>query len=156
MGHAFSPGHPALDVDLRNAVLADADDVARLLAELGYPCELSDASERISTILANDRQALVVARRNGAVCGLVALDFMYYLPLGTTTCRVTALVVTTSAQGMGIGRHLLKEAERRARSGGAARIELTSGAQRTEAHAFYLACGYSGSSVRFVKALGSA
>lgn len=156
MSHAFSPGHRAPDVDLRNAVPADADDVARLLAELGYPCDLDDASERISTILANDRQALIVARRDGAVCGLVALDYMYYLPLGTTTCRVTALVVTTSAQGMGIGRHLLKEAERRARAGGAARIELTSGAQRTEAHAFYQACGYSGSSVRFVKALGSA
>ena len=84
MSHAFSPGHHALDVDLRNAVPADADDVAHLLAELGYPCDLVDASERVSAILANDRQALVLARRNGAVCGLVALDFMYYLPLGTT------------------------------------------------------------------------
>jgi GNAT superfamily N-acetyltransferase len=156
MSHAFSPGHRAHDVDLRNAVPADADDVARLLAELGYPCDLDDASERISAILANERQALVLARREGAVCGLVALDFMYYLPLGTTTCRVTALVVTPSAQGQGIGRHLLKEAERRARGGGAARIELTSGTQRVEAHAFYRACGYSDSSVRFVKALGSA
>ena len=154
MSHAFSPGHHALDVDLRNAVPADADDVAHLLAELGYPCDLVDASERVSAILANDRQALVLARRNGAVCGLVALDFMYYLPLGTITCRVTALVVTPTAQGLGIGRQLLKEAERRARSGGASRIELTSGSQRTEAHAFYRACGYKDSSVRFVKQLG--
>ena len=96
----------------------------------------------------------MLARREGAVCGLVALDFMYYLPLGTITCRVTALVVTPTAQGLGIGRQLLKEAERRARSGGASRIELTSGSQRTEAHAFYRACGYKDSSVRFVKQLG--
>ena len=68
--------------------------------------------------------------------------------------RVTALVVTPTAQGLGIGRQLLKEAERRARSGGASRIELTSGSQRTEAHAFYRACGYKDSSVRFVKQLG--
>jgi GNAT superfamily N-acetyltransferase len=81
---------------------------------------------------------------------------MYYLPLGTTTCRVTALVVTPTAQGLGIGRALLKEAERRARAGGAARIELTSGSQRTEAHAFYRACGYGDGTVRFVKPLGSA
>ena len=147
---------PLEALDLRNASPADADDVAALLTDLGYPCERVDALDRIATIIDNDRQALVLARHAGAVCGLVALDFMYYLPLGTTTCRVTALVVTPTAQGMGIGRHLLKEAERRARAGGAARIELTSGAQRTEAHAFYQACGYSGSSVRFVKALGSA
>ncbi|MCC7096755.1 MAG: GNAT family N-acetyltransferase [Thermomonas sp.] len=156
MSRAFSPPERNAGIDLRNAVIADADDVARLLDELGYPCDLRDAVERIATILANDRQALVVARRGGVVCGLVALDFMYYLPLGTTTCRITTLVVLEDARGSGVGRHLLMEAERRARAGGAARIELTSGTQRTEAHGFYRACGYSNSSMRFVKPLGSA
>ena len=154
MSQAFSTGHSPLGTDLRSAMIADADDVARLLTELGYPCEIDEAVERIDAIAANDRQALVLARRAGAVCGLVALDFMYYLPLGTITCRVTALVVTPTAQGLGIGRQLLKEAERRARGGGASRIELTSGSQRTEAHAFYRACGYKDSSVRFVKQMG--
>lgn len=154
MSQAFSTGHSPFGTDLRSAMIADADDVARLLTELGYPCEIDDAVERIDAIATNDRQALVLARRDGAVCGLIALDFMYYLPLGTITCRVTALVVTPTAQGLGIGRQLLKEAERRARSGGASRIELTSGSQRTEAHAFYRACGYKDSSVRFVKQLG--
>ena len=41
-------------------------------------------------VLGNDRQALLLARRNGAACGLLALDFMYYLPLGTTTCRAVS------------------------------------------------------------------
>ena len=155
MSQAFSTGHSPLGTDLRSAMIADADDVARLLTELGYPCDIDEAAERIDAIAANDRQALVLARRDGAVCGLIALDYMYYLPLGTITCRVTALVVTPTAQGLGIGRQLLKEAERRARTGGAARIELTSGSQRTEAHAFYRACGYKDSSVRFVKQLGA-
>ena len=53
------------------------------------------------------------------------------------------------------GQQRVEEAERRARTGGASRIELTSGAQRTEAHAFYRACGYKDSSVRFVKLLGA-
>jgi len=154
MSQAFSTGHSPFGTDLRSAMIADADDVARLLTELGYPCEIDEAADRIDAIAGNDRQALVLARRDGAVCGLIALDFMYYLPLGTITCRVTALVVTPTAQGLGIGRQLLKEADRRARSGGASRIELTSGSQRTEAHAFYRACGYKDSSVRFVKQLG--
>ena len=74
-----------LRIDLRGAVPADADDVAALLTQLGYPCEPADAAERIATVLHNDRQALMLARLDGAVCGLMALDYMYYLPLDTTT-----------------------------------------------------------------------
>ncbi len=142
------------DVDLRGAVPADADDVARLLTQLGYPCDAADAAERIATVLHNDRQALILARSRGVVCGLLALDFMYYLPLDTTTCRVTALVVSTDARGQGLGRLLLRDAEHRARLGGAARLEVTSAGHRTEAHAFYRACGFSEGAVRFVKLLG--
>lgn len=142
------------DVDLRGAVPADADDVAALLTQLGYPCEPGDAAERIATVLHNDRQALILARQRGVVCGLLALDYMYYLPLGTTTCRVTALVVSADVQGHGIGRLLLRDAERRARIGGAARLEVTSASHRTEAHAFYRACGFSDGAARFVKLLG--
>ncbi|MBB3345242.1 MULTISPECIES: GNAT family N-acetyltransferase [unclassified Luteimonas] len=154
-GH-FAPRGDLPDADLRSASAIDADDVAALLSELGYPCGVDDARERILAVTANDRQALVVARSGGRVCGLVALDFMYYLPLGTTTCRITALVVTDTAKGQGLGRQLLKEAERRARFAGAARLELTSGSQRTDAHAFYRACGFSDGTLRFIKRLGDA
>lgn len=152
----FAPRGVLPDADLRSASHIDADDVASLLSELGYPCTTDDAAQRIATIIDTDRQALVVARCNGAVCGLIALDFMYYLPLDTTTCRITALVVTLDAQGRGLGRQLLREAERRARAAGAARIELTSGSQREDAHAFYQACGYGTGTVRFIKRLGDA
>jgi len=155
VGH-FGPGGGLPDADLRSAGLIDADDVATLLSELGYPCDVEDAARRIRAIGDNDRQALVVARVGGVVSGLVALDFMYYLPLDTTTCRITALVVTPSARGQGLGRQLLREAERRARTGGAARLELSSGSQRTDAHAFYKACGFSDGTVRFIKRLGDA
>lgn len=144
------------DADLRSASLMDADDVAQLLSDLGYPCDREDAAERIGCIIDNDRQALVVARCAGRVCGLIALDFMYYLPLGTTTCRITALVVTPDAQGRGLGRQLLREAERRARTGGAARLEINSGSQRTDAHRFYRDNGYSDGTLRFIKRLGDA
>lgn len=156
MAEHFAPRGRLPEADLRSASLMDADDVAALLSELGYPCDTADAAQRIAAITENDRQALVVARCDGAVCGLVALDFMYYLPLDTTTCRITALVVTSSAQGQGLGRQLLREAERRARVAGAARLELTSGSQRTDAHKFYKDNGYSDGTLRFIKRLGAA
>ena len=152
----FAPRGDLPDADLRSASLIDADDVAALLSELGYPCDRLEAAQRIAAIIDNDRQALVVARSEGVVSGLVALDFMYYLPLGTTTCRITALVVTPAARGQGLGRQLLREAERRARTGGAARLELSSGSQRTDAHAFYKACGFGDGTLRFIKRLGDA
>jgi len=155
LGH-FAPRGELPDADLRSASAMDADDVAALLSEMGYPCTEAEARDRIRLVTANDRQALVLARSGGRVCGLIALDFTYYLPLGTTTCRITALVVTSAAQGNGLGRQLLREAERRARFAGAARLELTSGSQRVDAHAFYKACGFSHGTLRFIKRLGDA
>ncbi len=144
------------DADVRNAGIGDADDVARLLTELGYPCDNEDASERIAATLDDARQVLLLARCDGSACGLLALDFMYYLPLGTTTCRITALVIAPDAQRRGLGRLLLREAERRARVACAARLELASAAHRHDAHQFYRACGFGEGAVRFVKLLGDA
>ena len=57
MSQAFSTGYSPLGTDLRNAVIADADDVARLLSEMGYPCDIDDAAERI------DAQPRIVGKR---------------------------------------------------------------------------------------------
>ena len=48
----------------------------------------------------------------------------------------------------------LVDRRRRARLGGAARLEVTSAGHRTDAHAFYRACGFTEGAVRFVKLLG--
>ena len=141
---------------LRPATSGDGDQVARLLAVLGYPCTAAEARERIHAASAERDQRLLVAERDGMLLGLMALDFMYYLPLGATSCRIVALAVAPEAQRQGIGRWLLREAEQEARAQGAARIELTSAAHREQAHAFYRQCGYADTAVRFMKRLGDA
>jgi N-acetylglutamate synthase-like GNAT family acetyltransferase len=141
---------------MRQATESDAGAVARLLAELGYECGPSDAVERIRTVARDPRQVLIVADLHGELCGLVALDLMYFLPLGCNTGRITALVVGEGYRQFGVGRALLREAEQHARARGAARIEVTTAGHRHEAHDFYRACGYAESSLRFVKRLGDA
>lgn len=141
---------------LRRATPSDAAGVARLLAELGYECAVADAAERIRAMAAEGRQSLIVADLHGELCGLVALDVMYFLPLGCNTCRITALVVGEGFRQFGVGRALLREAEHLARQRGAARIEVTTAEHRHEAHDFYRACGYAESSRRFVRRLGDA
>ena len=146
----FGPPGELPDADLRSASLVDADDVAALLSELGYPAT-GRTPPAHPQHLDNDRQALVVARWT-AWSRLVALDFMYYLPLDTVTCRITALVVTSSARGRAwagscCARPSAAPGPRRGPAG-------ADGSQRTDAHAFYKACGFSDGTLRFIKRLG--
>lgn len=139
---------------VRPATAQDAAGVAALLGVLGYPCDRAEAANRLRALAEEADQEILVADRHGCLVGLLALDLMYYLPLGARTCRITALVVSDGEQRRGVGRLLLREAEHRARLAGAARIELTSATHRTEAHAFYKACGFNESALRFLKRLG--
>jgi GNAT superfamily N-acetyltransferase len=141
---------------VRTAMDGDAPGIAALIEVLGYPCTPDEAIDRLHAVAAEPDQTILVADRNGELCGLLGLDLMYYLPLGARTCRITALAVATAHQGEGIGRELLQAAEAWARQAGAARIEVTSAAHREKAHAFYRACGYEDGAMRFVKRLGDA
>ncbi|MGH8029779.1 MAG: GNAT family N-acetyltransferase, partial [Arenimonas sp.] len=141
---------------LRTATAGDADQLARLFAVLGYPCTPAEARTRVGVVADEPQQRLLVAEREGMLLGMLALDFMYYLPLGAISCRVVALAIAPEAQRQGIGRWLLREAEQQARQAGAARIELTSAVHRAEAHEFYRQCGYEDTAVRFMKRLGDA
>lgn len=139
---------------VRAARVGDAADVARLLDLLGYPCPAGDAADRVTLILGEPRQHLLLAELDGEVCGLVALYSLYSLAHGSDLARITAMVVAPEAQRRGVGRRLLREAEALARRTGIARIEITSNSQREGAHAFYRGCGYSDDSLRFLKLLG--
>lgn len=154
MGKASAPARENLLV--RPAAAQDAAGIARLLGVLGYPCDREEAARRLRELEEDPDQQVLVADRHGDLVGLLGLDLMYYLPLGARTCRITALAVADTDQRQGIGRLLLREAEQRARQAGAARIELTSATHRHEAHAFYRACGYDESALRFLKRLGDA
>lgn len=150
------PASMAVEVRFRDAKLADAPAVAALIEALGYPCELGEAERRIRRVNASPRQALILAVVGDTIGGLISVDYMFYLPLGRDTCRITALVVDSRFRNHGVGRALLRHAESLARRENVARIELTTAGHRHEAHAFYTKCGYERSSVRFVKPLGDA
>lgn len=141
---------------IRPALAGDAGELAGLLDALGYPCDRDEAAARLRTLQQDPDQQLLVADAHGELAGLLCCDLMYYLPLGASTCRITALSVREHARGRGVGRALLREAEARARAAGAVRIELTAAAHRVEAHSFYRACGFGESGLRFVKRLGDA
>lgn len=139
---------------MRNALPGDAGAVAGLLDALGYPCTRDEAAERIAIVARDPRQILLLAELDGAACGLLALHWIYSVAHGADIARITALIVAPACHRQGIGRRLLREAEQLARRARMARIEVTSAAQRNDAHVFYRDCGYSDGSLRFVKLLG--
>ncbi len=144
-----------------NAELVDIDPthdavLAELIQALDYPCSVVEASERIEEVIADPTQQLFVAMLDGKPAGLLGLQLMYSLALGRHTCRITALVVHEAFRRRGLARQLLREAELRARTAGAARIEVSAGEQRTSGHELYRQSGYRSGSVRFVKPLSDA
>jgi len=58
--------------------------------------------------------------------------------------NIMGIAVSSEYKQKGIGRALLQQVENWARETGASGIRLVSGAIRTDAHAFYRRCGYSG------------
>ena len=51
-------------------------------------------------------------------------------------------MVAPGGRRRGVGRALMREVERRAREAGCYKLQLVSGARRSQAHLFYKAIGY--------------
>ena len=78
---------------------------------------------------------------------------MAVLHAGGVVAYVTALVTASHARGRGVGRALLASVERWARAAGCTRLTVTSAERRSDAHAFYEACGMPYTGRRFARQL---
>lgn len=125
----------------RDADPDDADWIAAMLTEEGYPAGASDISRRLDRFIAPG-SIVRVAEREGTPLGFVACHLLSRLEREEPIMRVIALVVDAGARERGVGAALLGEAERIAREGGAGYIEVTSGHHRTEATRLYEHVGF--------------
>lgn len=141
------------EVGVRDVEPGDAEAVAALLGELGYPVGATELVGRLDAVARDPTSRLFVAVDAGLVVGLAGLHLTVVPHRAAPVGRCTVLVVRADRRGRGIGRALLRHVEQRARAAGCARIEVTSNRRRTDAHAFYAAAGYDPSSLRFVKDL---
>jgi PhnO protein len=65
--------------------------------------------------------------------------------------EIQELVVIPEARGLGIGRQLIEALEERLSARTCISLEVTSGKRRTDAHRFYLSCGFKASHEKFTK-----
>jgi len=146
-----SDGHPFPPVVARPATTADADAVAALLLELGYPTEPASVAARITRLAVEAGSTVMVAVDSSAVCGLATVHLIPLFHRDGSLARITSFVVSSSSQHCGVGTVLLTACETYARSHGAERLEVTSGDRRPVAHAFYEHRGFEREGVRMTR-----
>jgi GNAT superfamily N-acetyltransferase len=128
-------------IALRPATEADADRIANLLTDEGYPAGPSDIIERLGRFASPHSQVLV-ADHEGEILGFLAIHALPRLEHSDRVLRVMALVVDAGVRDRGIGHLLMGEAERIGRELGAAFAEVTAGHHRPEARRLYEDLGY--------------
>ena len=145
------PPPPKPQLKVREAAPRDAEAIAALLAELGFPTEAKDVLKRLAT-MAKAGEPPLVADEAGPI-GCLTWHVTPVLHRPTPVGRVTTLVVTKKARGRGVGTALMEAAEERLRGAGCALVEVTSNIELGGAHEFYKRRGYRRTSYRFVKDL---
>ncbi|RBY81470.1 GNAT family N-acetyltransferase [Blastococcus sp. TF02-09] len=128
---------------MREVEAGDAERVAALLGELGYPSTPERVRERLATWLGDRHSRVLVATTaNQQVVGCLSVHAVPYLERDGRWARIESLVVTESARGTGVGSALLKAAETAAREWKCDGMEVTSHRSREQAHTVYRHVGY--------------
>jgi GNAT superfamily N-acetyltransferase len=139
-GAADAPTLPD-GVSLRPAALADADAIAALSGQLGYPVPAEVVRARLGLVLARDDQAVLVAHDGDRVLGWIhGADQV--LVESDRRCEIMGLVVDAAARRAGTGRALVAAVERWAAGRGLSLMSVRSAVTRAESHPFYERLGY--------------
>lgn len=136
---------------IRSAFSRDSKQLAALVEQLGYRADERFIRDQLAQLASRPGTTVFVAEDDGAIIGLLCFSIIPLLHVSGGLGRISALVVDSQFKGQGVGRRLVAEAEEFAWNNDCARIEITSGDHRPDAHAFYEAIGYKQDSRRFIK-----
>ena len=137
---------------LREAKPSDAERIVELINELGHEIDEKHVRKNLKA-LGKANELPIVATIDKQVIGLIGMHRMVTIHRPAPVGRIPVLIVTKEAQGLGLGRMLVEEVERRLKNDGCQIVEVTSNDRRGAAHAFYRHLGYERTSIRFFKKL---
>jgi len=141
----------ASSIQVRDAEAADAEAVARLCTQLGYPSSGTAMPARLSRLAAGGEARALVATQGTDVIGLATVHLRHALNHATPLAQLSLLVVDERIRGKGVGRMLVGAAEVWARERGCRRIIVTTALHRSDAHVFYEHIGYKHTGRRYGK-----
>jgi predicted N-acetyltransferase YhbS len=127
---------------IRRATPDDAEAVAELNGQLGYPATAAEIRVRIVALASCEAsQTVFVACLGQEVVGWIDVALTFHLQ-SQPFALIGGLVVKQGLRGRRIGKRLCEEAERWGRAKGVQAVRVTSRSTRDDAHRFYLRDGY--------------
>jgi len=145
-----------MGIAIRCAMLTDAEPLARLMTELGYPTSSHQMERRLTSILGDADYQTFVACDGDALVGVIGTRVGPMYEIDGPYGQIMALVVSGTHRRRGVGVLLINAAESHFMAHGAAVSIVTSHNRRADAHAFYERHGYTFDGRRYKKALVSA
>jgi GNAT superfamily N-acetyltransferase len=134
--------HEQRPITIRLASQDDAQQMAHLCDQLGYPVSVEHLSLRLASLLPQRDQALFVAERPGEpLLGWVHV-YRCFLVHTDQEAQIGGLVVDAAVRRSGAGHRLMQAAEQWAREQGCWAIYLRSHVSRADARQFYHKIGY--------------
>lgn len=143
-----------MNLKFRQATIEDLPAIVRMLADdfLGttrerYENPLPESYiEAFEEIEADKNNELIVAEMEGEIVGTLQITFTPSISFqGGKRATVESVRVDEKFRGQGIGRELMKWAIERARAENCVALQLTTNAERKDAHRFYENLGFKGS-----------
>jgi ribosomal protein S18 acetylase RimI-like enzyme len=141
------------NIQIRDATLSDASQIAVLMSQLGYETNRSEMETRLKSILCNPAYNTFVAIMDGCICGMIGTLTYASYEHNDASGRILALVALNKTRRRGIGRALVATAEEDFVQRGIRRVSLDTRLTREDAHKFYESLGYERTGWRFVKQL---
>ena len=133
-----------IGVRIRKARRSDAERIAQLSGELGYPATAGQIATRLRQLKPGSKHAVFVAECSDATVGLVGWLHVSVSHLLESDIRaeVNGLIVAEGQRSAGAGAKLLEAAEEWARRHGCQGMNVRSNVIRERAHGFYERNGY--------------
>ena len=133
---------PTKELKIRRAKSSDAEQIAALSSQLGYPATAAQIRKRMQGIKPDSQHAVFVAEY--AKDGVIGWVHVSRQPLLEVEIRaeVNGLVIAEGQRSLGAGARLLAAAEDWARKHGCKGMSVRSNVIRERAHKFYERNGY--------------
>lgn len=127
---------------IRNATPEDFNEIYFINRDsLGYDYPLDKTKDNLSDFLNKSDHIILVYTVDEKAVGYIHLQ-EYQTVYSDKYYNCLGLAVLNEYKRQGIGKALLKEAEKQAKANEAVGVRLNSGESRVSAHEFYKSCGY--------------